>query len=191
MSMDEYNLGGFGEQLRAARLEAGLSHSEMAATIGIGRRHEIRLEAGSRAPSSGLLRRLRELFGIGEQRPASITITLAQDSTEEYVIATATAAARALERGVPDLEQGPEGSLRRERVRAKRLAAQVAREALERSKAPGYWDQRLPEAEVSDHPHYRSRAGHLADYVAGETLPRLARAQPVPNRSPFHGAIVD
>ncbi|MFE4635374.1 helix-turn-helix transcriptional regulator [Streptomyces sp. NPDC056773] len=83
MTEDAAGPGGFAEELRAVRLDAGLSQSEMAARIGVGRRHEIRLEAGSRAPSSGLLRRLRELFGLGERRPASVTITLAEDSTEE------------------------------------------------------------------------------------------------------------
>ncbi|MFE2305034.1 helix-turn-helix transcriptional regulator [Streptomyces sp. NPDC059411] len=193
MSVDQYGPEDFGEQLREARLEAGLSHSEMAAKIGVGRRHEIRLEAGGRQPSSGVLRRLRELFGLGEKRPASMTITLAEDSTEQYVAAVTTAAAQALEGGtVPEYLEAPEGSLRRERVRAKRQAARVARDAVERSSAPGYWDRRMPEVEASDHPGYRSHAGHLADQVSQGMYPRRPRAWLAPpNRNPFRGAIVD
>ncbi|MFF9982848.1 helix-turn-helix transcriptional regulator [Streptomyces erythrochromogenes] len=192
--MDQVEPGSFAAQLREARLEAGLSHSEMAARIGVGRRHEIRLEAGGRAPSSGVLRRLRELFGLGERRPSSVTISLAEDSTEQYVAAVTTAAAQALEGGsVPEyLEQAPEGSLRRERVRAKRLAARVQRDAMERSRAPGYWDRKMPEVEAADHPGYRSHAGHLADQVALGAYPRRPRPAPAPpNRNAFRGAIVD
>ncbi|MGW6842259.1 helix-turn-helix domain-containing protein [Streptomyces sp. NPDC054958] len=192
--MDQYEPETFGEQLRQVRLEAGLSHGEFAAKIGVGRRHEIRLEAGSRGPSSGVLRKVRELFGLGERRPASVTITLAEGATEQYVASVTTAAAQALEGGtVPEyLEGAPEGSLRRERVRAKRLAARVQRDAVERSRAPGYWDRKMPEVEAVDHPGYRSHGGHLADQVALGAYPRRPRAQPAsPNRSPFRGAIVD
>ncbi|MCX4783341.1 helix-turn-helix transcriptional regulator [Streptomyces sp. NBC_01264] len=192
--MDQVGPESFAEQLREARLEAGLSHSEMAAKIGVGRRHEIRLEAGGRAPSSGVLRKLRELFGLGERRPASMTITLAEDSTEEYVAAVTSAAAQAIEGGrMPEyLEEAPEGSLRRERVRAKRHAAQVARKAVERTRQPGYWDKSLPEVEASDHPGYRSHDGHLADQLSAAMYPRRSHTQPAPpNGNPFRGAIVD
>lgn len=191
--MDQVGPGGFGEQLRELRLAEGLSHSEMAARIGVGRRHEIRLEAGGRAPSSGVLRRLREMFGLGERRPASVTISLAEDSSEQYIAAVTSAAAQALEGGqLPEyLEEAPEGSLRAERVRAKRRASQVHREALERRRTPGYWDRKMPEVEASDHPGYRTHAGHLADQVALGAYPRRPRSLPAPPKNPFQGAIVD
>lgn len=54
----------FGARLQSLRHAAGLSAAELAARVGLkGRDHIHKLEAGTRQPSYGMLRRLAEALG--------------------------------------------------------------------------------------------------------------------------------
>lgn len=75
----------FGEQLKARRLEKGLTLAELEALSGVDKSHLGRIETGKRFPSAHILRKLSEPLGFDERELFKMAGYLSPDKTDKRI----------------------------------------------------------------------------------------------------------